>query len=155
MRIRRPRPYQLTFGFGQLSPVAVHYGVDGYSFIHCHTQHEKILFNALKRQSLTSCCFWSPLSKRGTHFENSFPLDKMVNTLPSDNFKVPAISRNFYLQSAKTNFWTFFYILWNNYRIWTTKALSTIVICTGAFKISSTLLYRLSGYGVRISIFKP
>ena len=62
-------------------------------------------------ESLTCCCFWSGVSKRGTHFEINLriPKDsfKIVNTLPSDIFKVSAISRNFNLQSPKTILWAF------------------------------------------------
>ena len=54
---------------------------------------------------------WSAVSKCGTHFEDSFLIDKysfkMVHTLPFDIFNSSAISRNFNLQSAKTSLWSF------------------------------------------------
>ena len=58
-------------------------------------------------KSLTHCCFWSTVSKRGTHFEHSFLLDKcsckMVDTLPSDIFNSSATLLNFNLRLAKTS----------------------------------------------------
>ena len=51
------------------------------------------------------------MTKRSTHFENNLriPKDscKIVNTLPSNIFKLSAISRNFNLSSPKTILWTF------------------------------------------------
>ena len=64
-----------------------------------------------RSESLTRCCFWSGVSKRGTHFGNNLriPKDscKIVNTLPSDIFEVSAISCNFNLRSPKTILWNF------------------------------------------------
>ena len=64
-----------------------------------------------RSESSTRCYFWSGVSKRGTHFENTLriPKDscKIVNTLSSDIFKVSAISRNFNLRSPKSILWTF------------------------------------------------
>ena len=80
-------------------------------FIHCHTF--LLCWNSCKQCSelLTCCCFWSTVSKHGTHFEHSFFLDKcsckMVNTLPSDIFNSSAISYNFNLQLVKMSLWSF------------------------------------------------
>ena len=87
-------------------------GVD----IHCHIPTQKILFTSLQQLQtalwiLDVFCFRTGVSKRGTHFEKNLraPKDssKNVNTLPSDIFKVPTISRNFHLWSPKTTLWTF------------------------------------------------
>ena len=71
----------------------------------------KKALKATKALNPRCCCFWSAVSKRGTHFENNLriPNDscKIVNTLPSDIFKVSAISCNFNLRSLKTILWTF------------------------------------------------
>ena len=91
------------------------------------------------------------------HFEQSFLIlkcpCKMVNTLPSDIFKVSAISHNFNLLSAKTILWILFF--WNNCRIWATRTFNIIGVCTAAFKISKPLLYHLSQWSSRITLFKP
>ena len=67
--------------------------------------------NAPKKLYNIRCCFWSTVSKCGTHFEHSFLLDKcsckMVNILPSDIFNSSTISGNFNLRSAETNLWSF------------------------------------------------
>ena len=64
-----------------------------------------------RSESLKRRCFWSDVNKRGTHFEKNLriPNDswKIVKTLPSDIFKVSAISRHFNLRSPKTILWTF------------------------------------------------
>ena len=84
-------------------------------FIHCHKPHKKsclMRWNSSKQrsESSTRCCFWSTVSKRGINFEQSFLMVKcsckMVNTLPSDIFKVSAISRNFnfhYFENSKSS----------------------------------------------------
>ena len=86
-------------------------------FLHCHifTQNSFLLhWNSCKQRSESSmrCCFWSTVSKSGTHFEHSFLINKcsskMVNTLPSDVFNTSAISRNFNLRSVKMSLWSFF-----------------------------------------------
>ena len=62
-------------------------------------------------ESSTRCCFWLGVSKRGIHVKNNSRIlkdsCKIVNALPSDIFKVSAISRNFNLRSPKTILWTF------------------------------------------------
>ena len=83
-------------------------------FIYCHILKQKISFmlywNSCKQhsESLMHYCFWSTVSKYGTHFEHSFLSDKcsckMVNTLPSDIFN---ISHNSNLQSTKMSLWSF------------------------------------------------
>ena len=103
-------------------------------------------------------CFWSTVSKRGTHFEQSFLMlecaCKMVNTLPFDIFKVSAISRYFNLRSAKT-ICGLFLVFWNNCRLWATRAFSIIGVCTAAFEISKPLFYHLSRWSrVRITLVK-
>ena len=76
-------------------------------FIHCHIQYSS------KQRSGSSkrCCFWSSVWKRGIHFENNLriPKDscKIVSKLPSDIFKMSAISLNFNLRSPKIILWTF------------------------------------------------
>ena len=59
-------------------------------------------------ESWTRCCCWSTVSKRATHFQESFLIDecscKMMSTLPSDTFNSSTISRNFNLRSAKNEF---------------------------------------------------
>ena len=51
------------------------------------------------------------LSANAVHISNSFLMHKclckIMNTLPSDIFKVSVISRNFNLRSAQTILWTF------------------------------------------------
>ena len=69
-------------------------------------------WNSCKQRSESSIrCFWSTLSKRGTHFEHSFLIEewscKTVNTLPSDIFNSSAISCNWNLRSARTSLWSF------------------------------------------------
>ena len=70
---------------------------------------ETVAYNTLN--SWHSCCFWLTRSKRGTHFEHSFLIDKcsykMVNTLPSDIFNFFAVSCNLNLWLAKTSLWSF------------------------------------------------
>ena len=100
-------------------------------------------WNSRKQRSESSTrCFWSTVTKRDTHFEHSFLSDKcsckMVNTLPSDTFNSPAISRNFKLQSTKTSLWSFFGVFQVNCRIWATWAFSIICICTTAFNSQHT-----------------
>ena len=74
-----------------------------------------LCWNSCKQrsESSTRCCFWSTVSKRGTHFEHNFLIDKysckIVSTLSSDIFNSSAISRNFNLRSAKTSLWIFWY----------------------------------------------
>ena len=59
-----------------------------------------------RSESLNFCYFWSTVSKRNTHIEHSFLIDKcsckMMNTLPSD------ITCNFNLWLAQTSLWIFF-----------------------------------------------
>ena len=80
------------------------------AYSRCTADKKSLLarFNSSKyrSESSTRCCFWSGVGKRGTRFENNLriPKDssKIVNTLPSDIFKVSTISRNFNLRSPKT-----------------------------------------------------
>ena len=62
--------------------------------------------NSKQRSESTTRRFWSTVSKRGTHFDNSFLIDKcsceIAYTLPYDIFKVSAISCNFNLRVSKT-----------------------------------------------------
>ena len=94
-----------------------------------------LCWNSCKQRSksLMPCCFWSTVSKRGTHFEHIFLIDKcsceMVNTLPFDTFKSSAISRNFNLRSAKTSLWNVFGVFWDNCQIWAIWAFSIIWVC--------------------------
>ena len=131
-------------------------------FIHCHIPHKKILFIALKQrsESSTRCCFWLTVSKRGTHFEQRFLMlkysFKMVNTLPSDIFKVSAISRNFNLRSVKTILWTFFMFSGTTAKLGRPKRSASSVFFTAAFKISKPLLYHLSRWSrVWMTLVKP
>ena len=66
-------------------------------------------------KSLMRCCFWSTVTKRDTHFEHSFFIDKcswkMKNTLPSVIFNSFAISHNFNLRLAKMSLWIFWCFL--------------------------------------------
>ena len=70
-------------------------------------------WNSCKQCSESSmcCCFWLTVSKRNTHFQHSFLIDKcsckMVNTLSSGILNFSAISHNFNLRLAKTSFWSF------------------------------------------------
>ena len=74
-----------------------------------------LVWNSFKQCSELSmhCCFRSSVSKYGTHFESNLCMlkffDKIVNILPSDNFKVSVISYNFVLRPSKTILWTFFF----------------------------------------------
>ena len=62
-------------------------------------------------ESSMRSCFLSTVSKRGTHFENSFLIDKclckIVNIQLSDIYNSSAPSRNFNLRLAKTILWSF------------------------------------------------
>ena len=117
------------------------------------------VWNSYKQcsESSTRCCFGSTVSKRSTHFEHSFLIDKcsckMMNTLPSDNFNSSAISRNFNLQSAKTSFMEFFGDFRDNCRIcW---AFSIICVYTTALKVSILPLNRCFRRSrVRITLIK-
>ena len=145
-----------VFGcFERLSPAAVHSA--NYQFysgvkwwIHVFSivtyLHRKFLFVALKQLQTTRCYFWSTVSKRRTHFEHSFLIDKcsckMVNTLPFDIFNPSAISHNSNLRSAKTSLWSFFYVFRDNCRIRVTWAISIICVCRAAFKVSIQPLNR-------------
>ena len=64
-----------------------------------------------RSESSTRCCFWSGVSKRDTYFKNNLRSTKdsckIVNTVPSDTFKVSATSSNFNLRSPKTILWSF------------------------------------------------
>ena len=89
-------------------------------FIHYHiiTQNFFLLrWNSSKQHSESSLrnCFWSAVSKNGTHFEHNFLIDKcsckMLNTLPSDIFNFSAISCNFNLQSVKSILRSCFFFL--------------------------------------------
>ena len=64
--------------------------------------------NCKQHSELLTCCFWSTVSKCGTHFECSFLIDKcsckMVNILSSDIFNSSAILCNFNLWSGKATF---------------------------------------------------
>ena len=94
--------------------------------------------NNSKQRSETStrCCFWSGMSKRGTHFGNNLrtPKDscKILNTLRSNIFKVSAISRRFNLRSPKIILCTFV-VSRNNCWFWAERAFSVIGVCTTAF----------------------
>ena len=118
--------YVCVFGhFGWLSPAAVHtadcqFDSRGKWWIHVSSivtylckNFFLLHWNSCKQrsESLTCHCFWSTVSKRGTHFEHSFLIDncscKMGNTLPSDIFNSSAISCNFNLWSAKMSLWRF------------------------------------------------
>ena len=93
---------------------------------------QKLLFFVLKQRSeiSTHCCFWSTVSKRGTHFEHSFLIDKcsckMVNTMPSDIFNSSAILC-FNLQLAKTNLWSFLVFSGTNAEFGQSKHLASFV----------------------------
>ena len=111
-------------------------------------------------ESLMHFCFWSTVSKRSTHFEDSFLIDKcsckMVNTLSFDMFNSSAISCNFNLQSTKTNLWSFFGVFWDNYQIWASWVFSMICVCTTAFKDSTKPLnHCFQCSRVRITLIKP
>ena len=97
-------------------------------------------WNSCKQCSELLTCFWSTVSKRGTHFEHNFLIEKcsckMMNTLPSDIFNSSAISCIFYLWSAETSWWSFFGVFRDNCWIWVTWAFSIICVCTTAFKVS-------------------
>ena len=64
-----------------------------------------------RSESSTHCCFWSTVSKRTSHFEHSFLIDKcsgkMVNILYSDIFYSSYIPDDFNLGWDKTSFWIF------------------------------------------------
>ena len=71
-----------------------------------HKNSFLLCWNSCKQRSKSlTHCFWSTVSKCGTHFEYSFLIDKcsckMMNTLPSDTFSSSAISRNFNLRLSK------------------------------------------------------
>ena len=77
---------------------------------HIYTKTPFCYVESWKQRSESSmrCCCWLTLSKRDTHFEYSFLIDKcpckMVNTLPSDIFTSSAISCNFNLRSSLRSF---------------------------------------------------
>ena len=131
-------------------------------FIHCHIFTQKTPFCCLEtvtnNTELLMCyCFWSTVSKRSTHFEYSFRIDKytckMVNTLPSDIFNS---SHNLNLWSAETNLWSFFNVFWNNCRIWAIWAFSIIYVCTTMFKVSIPPLNHCFWWSrVWLILFKP
>ena len=91
-------------------------------------------------ESLIRCCFWSTVSKCGTHFEHSFLIDKcsckIVNMLPSYIFNSFTISRNFNLRSSQNEFVEFFGVFWDNCQIWVTWVFSIICVYMTAFKVS-------------------
>ena len=110
--------------FGQLSPAAVHSADCRFNsrvkwWIHVlsivtylHRNSFLLHWNSCRQHSKSSMrCFWLIMSKRGTHFEHSFLMDKcwckIVNTLPSDIVNSSAISHNFNLQLAKMSLWSF------------------------------------------------
>ena len=102
------------------------------------------------------CCFWSNVSKRCTHLENSFLIDKcsckIVNILPFDIFNSSAISRKFNLWLAKKKFVEFF---GDNCWIWVTWAFSIICVCTTTFKVSIPPLNHCFQWSrVRITLIK-
>ena len=86
-------------------------------FIHCHIPTQKILVTSLKQLQtalwiLDAFLFLieckqtrHPLRKQFTHPQKF--VQKIVNTLISDIFRVSAISRNFNFRSPKTILWTF------------------------------------------------
>ena len=126
-------------------------------FIHCHIVYEKIHFIALKQLQTSfwvvdALLFLIDCEKIVQMFKCSY---KMMNTLPSDIFKVLTISRNFNLRSAKTIWWTFFFVFRNNYQFWTIREFSVIGVCTVAFKISKPLLYHFSLWSrVQVTLVK-
>ena len=109
--------------FGRLSPAAVHWvdcrfdsGVKWWihvSFIVTYLRKKSILLRLnscqQRSESSTRCCFWSTVSKCGTHFEHSFLIDKcsckMVTT--SDIFNSSAFAYNFNLRSVETSWLSF------------------------------------------------
>ena len=114
-----------VFGrFGQLSPAAFHSADCWFDSGRKCWVHVSCIINYLRKNSFllrwnsreqgsessTRYCFWSTVSKRGTHFEHNFIIDKysckMVNTLLSGVFNFSAISHNFNLRSAKRSLWT-------------------------------------------------
>ena len=108
---------------------------------HIYTKkHFLLRWNSCKQHSelSTHCCFWSTVSKRGTHFKHSFLIDwylcKMVNILPSDIFNTSAISRNFNLRVC--GFFSFCVCVFrDNCRIWVTWAFRIICECVTLFKV--------------------
>ena len=77
--------------------------------------YAKTLFLMLKQLQtmlwIVDALLFLIVSKRGTHFEHFFLIDKcsckMVNTLGSDIFNSYVISHNFNLRSAKMSLWSF------------------------------------------------
>ena len=139
-----------VFGrFGRLLPAAVYSVVKWWihvSSIVTYLRPNSFLlhWNSRKQRSESSTrrCFWSTLSKRGTHFEYSFFMDKcsckMVNTLSSDIFNPSTISTSIY-DRPKTS-WAF----------------SIICVCKTAFKSSIPPLNRCFRRSrVRITLIKP
>ena len=134
-----------------------------YPLSHIYVKNSFLLrVNSCKQhsESSTRCCFWSTMSKRGTHFEHSFLIDKyshkMVNTLPSDIFNFSVISRNFNLRSAETSLWISFCVFRDNCQIETTWASSIICVCKTAFNVSIPFLNRCFRRSrVQIAFIKP
>jgi len=79
-------------------------------FIHRHKTSKKVRSITLQQrqtiESSTRCCFWSTVSKRGTHRADSFFISKRsCKMYLARSFEMPtasANSRNFTLRSLKT-----------------------------------------------------
>ena len=160
--------------FGWLSHVAVHsddcqfdsrvkWWIRVSSIVtYSHKNSFWLCWNRCKQcsESWTPCYFWSTVSKRGTHFEHSFLIDKcsckMVNILPSDIFNSSAISHNFNLLLAKTSLWSIFGVFQDNWQIWASWTFSIIFVCMTVFKVSIPPLNHCFWQSrVQITLIKP
>ena len=115
-----------------------------YPLSHIYAKTPFLLrWNSCKQRSVSStrCCFWSTVSKLGTHFFIDKCSCKTMNTLPSDIFNSSAILHNFNWRSAKTSLWSFFCVFWENCRILVTWAFSIIFVCMASFKASIPPLF--------------
>ena len=101
-----------------------------------------LCWNSCKQCSELSmhCCFWLTVSKRSTHFEHSFLIDKysckMVNTLAFWYFQLLCFLMQLQFTIGQNEFVEFFDVFHDNCRIWETWAFSIICVCTIAFKVS-------------------
>lgn len=77
------------------------------AFIHCYISMQKFPLSMAKHctESLTLSCFWSKVSKRSTHFEQSSCNIKPTRVF--DILTISANSRNFTFRSFKRILWSF------------------------------------------------
>lgn len=100
--------------------------------------------NSSRNCQSTGCCFWWTVSKRNTHFEQSFHIDKYSNRKYTTFWYLQGVS---YFTQFEFSISPFFLMVSGK----TTRTCCVFVVCTTTFKFNKTHLHGLfRGSRVRI-----